>query len=315
MNRGRRKHREPETPATDAEAIEAVRRFPEAHPDTGRGETITVSEALDTEPIDTETPEAEGSSGGFVSHIQNVAGPVAGAIGSVIEMATQGVSLRQAVIERRLRRLARDPLPNLYELYPDSRLATPHELGFRFVPVEEIRGTAVAGAAQRGGDFLPLKPFRGENWEARWQRIRWAGDTMQPLPPVDLIKYDGDYWVVDGHNRVAATLYANGTGLDAMVTELVPLDGQTSERPRNLLAYFGEMGELRTGAQSHQPVLGMRQIEQKSSDAAILLPAGEAPIAHDDEVPPPAETEPGSSGSSASSSPSRTSAPRKSGAE
>jgi hypothetical protein len=92
---------------------------------------------------------------------------------------------------------------------------------------------------------------------------------------VDLIKFDGDYWVVDGHNRVAATLYDNGVGLDAMVTELVPLDGQTSERPLNLLSYLGETAELRAAARGHRPAMGMRQAEQLSADeAARISPSG-----------------------------------------
>jgi hypothetical protein len=205
---------------------------------------------------------------------------------------------------RRLSRQAREPLANLYELYPEAREASPHELGLRFVPVDEIRGTAVAGATQRGGDFLPLKPFRGENWGARWRRIREANERLQPLPPVDLIKFDGDYWVVDGHNRVAATLYDNGVGLDAMVTELVPLDGQTSERPQNLLSYLGETSELRAAAQGHRPAMGMRQAEQLSADEAAHI-SPEGPTTWDEaefqirpdlgrdtaDSPPPAEAE------------------------
>jgi len=235
------------------------------------------------EPVETDAAEPEGSSTGIVGHLQSVAepmanamepfvdyivGPMADAIGSVIEAASFGWSGRQATIERRMRRQAREPLPSLYDLYPEARQASPRELGMRFVPVEDVQGTAVAGPAQRGGDFLPLKDFRGDNWAARWQRIRGAVDRLQPLPPVDLIKYDGDYWVVDGHNRVAAVLYTNGAGLDAMVTELVPLDGRTSESPRNVLSYLGETGEMRAAAQGRRPAMGMRQVKQQSADEA-----------------------------------------------
>ena len=215
--------------------------------------------------------EDEGSGGGIVSALQNVAGPVAGVIGSVIGAAGQVWGIGDGAVGRRLRREAREPLASLYDLYPEARLASPRELGLRFVPVEDIRGTAVAGASQRGGDFLPLKPFRGENWAGRWRRIRDANEKLQPLPPVDLVKYDGEYWVVDGHNRVAVTLYANGVGLDAMVTELVPLDGRTSERPANLLQYLGETGEMRAAAEGHRPAMGMRQVEQLSFDEAAGL--------------------------------------------
>jgi hypothetical protein len=231
--------------------------------------------------------EAERSSGSFVDHLHAVAGavaPVAGALGTVFETAHSVWSGRNVAVERRLHRQAREPLANLYELYPEARFASPRELGMRFVPAEEIRGTAVAGAAQRGGDFLPLKPFRGENWEARWQRIRAANERLQPLPPVDLVRFDGDYWVVDGHNRVAVALYAGGVGLDAMVTELVPLDGQTSERPSQLLAFLGEAGELRAAAQGHRPAIGMRYSEQHAADEADAmegLSTDELPAADD----------------------------------
>ncbi len=247
-----------------------------------------------------ETPateaDAEAPSGGIVGHLQSAAGPIAsavepfmdhvvgpvtGAIGSVIEAASQAWSVPEAAIGRWLSGAAAEPLASLYDLFPEARQASPHELGLRFVPIEEIRGTAVAGAAQRGGDFLPLKPFRGENWGARWQRIREASAQMKPLPPVDLIKYNGEYWVLDGHNRVAAALYARGVGLDAMVIELVALDGRTSERPGNLLSYLGERGELQAAAQGRRPAVGMRQVEQDS--------AGEASVSRDSDAEPCAD--------------------------
>jgi hypothetical protein len=239
-------------------------------------------EKTDPEP---EPTDSGSSSGGIVGHLQAVAepvvnvvepfvgyivAPVAGAIGSVIGAASHAWSAQEARVARRVRRLAKEPLANLYELHPEARLSSPRELGMRFVPVEEIRGTAVAGISQRGGDFLPLKPFRGENWAGRWQRIGQANRSLQPLPPIDLIKFDGDYWVVDGHNRVAATLYANGVGLDAMVTELIRLDGQTSERPTGLLSYMGESGALRAAAQGLRPAVGMRHEERDAPDGAEI---------------------------------------------
>jgi hypothetical protein len=234
-------------------------------------------ETADAVPAEGPAETAGGGVAGFVASVKDpvvehvveplherVVGPMAGALGTVLGAANQAWSGRDAVVGRRLRRRAKEPLASLYELYPEARLASPRELGLRFVPLEEIRGTAVAGAAQRGGDFLPLKPFRSSNWEARWQRIRLANDRLDPLPPVDLVKYDGEFWVVDGHNRVATALYADGTGLDAMVTELVPLDGQTSERPSNLLSYFPEANEMRAAAQGLRPAISLRYSAQNS---------------------------------------------------
>ena len=78
---------------------------------------------------------------------------------------------------------------------------------------------------------------------------------------MDLIKFAGEYWVVDGHNRVAAALYTNGAGLDAMVTELVPLDGHVSEKPTPLLSILPEAGHMRAAAAGLRPAAGLRQWE------------------------------------------------------
>ena len=197
--------------------------------------------------------------------VDRVVNPVIHALGTVIGAADHAFSGREAILERRLHRLNREPLPNLYELHPEARHASPRELGMRFLPLEEIRGTAVAGAAQRGSDFLPLKPFRGDNWEARWKRIQSANDRLVSLPPIDVVKFDDGYWVVDGHNRVAVALYANGAGLDAMVTELVPLDGRTSERPSQILGLLAEGGEMRAAAQGQRPAISVDYDDEAQS--------------------------------------------------
>jgi hypothetical protein len=206
-----------------------------------------------------ETPP-EGTPGGPdpVRAIESVVEAAAGAAEGIAGAIVGGIS---AVAERISKAMSPEPLANLYEVHPEARLASPRELGFRFVPVEDIRGTAVAGIAQRGLDFLPLPPFRGENWQARWQRIRDANARLKPLPPVDLVKYEGGYWVVDGHNRVGAALADNAAGLDAMVTELVPLDGRSSERPTELLSLLGEIAELRAAASGRRPAVGVRLAE------------------------------------------------------
>jgi hypothetical protein len=127
------------------------------------------------------------------------------------------------------------PLASLAELHPESRRARPIVVGMRTIDVADIRGTAVGGGAQRGGDFLPLKPFRGQNWGARWQRLRRAHERLANLPPIDVVKFGDGYWVEDGHNRVALALYAGQVGIDASVTELVP-PGQHRTEPITTLA-------------------------------------------------------------------------------
>jgi hypothetical protein len=200
-----------------------------------------------------EPTDGERDGAGLVSTLQTVAEPVASAFSSVLAAAGSMLTGETATRHRRLQRLNRTPLANLYALHPEARAAAPRELGMRFVRIEEITGTAVAGADQRGSDFLPLAPFRGPNWEGRWLRIRQAIEKLESLPPVDLVKFAGEYWVLDGHNRVAATLYTNGVGVDAMVTELLPLDGRISERPTALLPLMGDSRALRAAGMGIQP--------------------------------------------------------------
>jgi hypothetical protein len=183
---------------------------------------------------------------------------------------------------RRVRRMAKEPLPVLWDVHPEARNAPMRELGIVEVPVERILGTAQE-VGDRGGDFLPLKAFRGDNWRARWQRILAAVDDMKHLPPVDLIRTGDEYWVVDGHNRVAAALYNGQLSLDANVMDLrLPGTPRTPGPPAPIAPYFAEdMLELRAAGEGH-PVRG---------DAAThaILPVG------DDHAHPPDQTGDGES--------------------
>jgi hypothetical protein len=159
---------------------------------------------------------------------------VASAVEAALDRAATRWAERPGARVRRLRRLARRPLRQLYEEHPEARRANPRERGTRSIPTDEIRGTAVGGGDQRGADFLPLKPFRSTNWAARWQRIRSAVDRLTVLPPIDVYRYGDGYWVIDGHNRVAAALYAGQVEVDASVTELIPPDGVAAEPPAEI---------------------------------------------------------------------------------
>jgi hypothetical protein len=146
----------------------------------------------------------------------------------------------------RLHIAARRPLPNLYELHPEARSAPRRQLGLMTIPVSAIRGTAVEGMAQRGGDFLPWPELRGQNWESRWLRLRQAQQRLVVLPPIDVIHAADGYWVIDGHNRVAAALYGGQDEIDAVVTH-VHLPGEPDVEPRagSLAGSLAEMSDLR----------------------------------------------------------------------
>jgi hypothetical protein len=153
---------------------------------------------------------------------QAVARPVSGTISAAraaIDRAGQALQPSRTNRARRLRRLARKPLPLLYEVHPESRRALPHPLGLRTIPVAEIAGSAVE-PTQRGGDFLPFRDLRTGDWAARWQRLGLANERLAYLPPIEVVRYGDRYWVVDGHNRVALALYEDQPEIDANVVDL-----------------------------------------------------------------------------------------------
>lgn len=133
-----------------------------------------------------------------------------------------------AVVIARLRRwrqramggTAGSDLPSLYDLYPGIAAAPRRAVGVRSVSLDRIVGT-MRHPSQNTADFLPLPRLRGANWRARWQRINRAMDTLTTLPPLDLVQVGDDYYVVDGHNRVAAARQVDAVEIDADVTQLL----------------------------------------------------------------------------------------------
>ena len=181
----------------------------------------------------------------------NVKSGVSSALGSAVT-GLRGIELPGARI-RRVRRLGREPLASLPDLYPAAARAQPVEVGVRPIPVDQIRGTAVGGGDQRGGDFLPLKPFRGQNWQSRWQRLRNAYERMTALPPIDVVKYDDGYWVIDGHNRVAMAKYRGQQDIDASIVELVPPGAKRTEPIGSLEAIVEQARPMRARAERPRP--------------------------------------------------------------
>jgi hypothetical protein len=183
---------------------------------------------------DAPRPESPGVVARVASAIGDASDYVEGAaaaVGAVVDAAARRLAERPGARVRRVRRLGRDPLPYLYDVHPDARRRTPRELGVRIIDVAEIAGTAVGPPGQRGGDFLPMKAFRSRNWAARWQRLGRAADRLAILPPIDVLRYDDTYWVVDGHNRVGLALYLGQPSIDADVTELVDRSRPRTEPP------------------------------------------------------------------------------------
>jgi len=203
-------------------------------------------------------PDRAAETGGIVRRVTDAVDDAMG----VARAAVRRWDERPGARVRRVRRAGRRPLPVLREVHPEERAAAPRELGVQTIDVDRIVGTAAGTAVPRGGDFLPVRKFRTRNFQARWQRLRQAIDRLTVLPPIDVLKYGDAYWVIDGHNRVAAALYAGQLEIDANVTELIPPGQRPSERPATLAAVLTGSQALRTagrgrrvGALSHEDLV------------------------------------------------------------
>jgi len=131
--------------------------------------------------------------------------------------------LRDALRARRRsaeRADSRRVLPSILDAHPEATRAPRRSIGIQGVPIDAIVGT-MRHPSQNTADFLPLPSLRGENWRARWQRITRATDGLAMLPAVDLVQVGDEYYVADGHNRVAAARQVGAAEIDADVTQLV----------------------------------------------------------------------------------------------
>lgn len=211
--------------------------------------------------------------------LANVAATIADVAAPMIAAARRVIDERPGARVRRVRRQGHEPLPNLWDDHPEANRASIRELGLRSVPIDQIKGTAVAGPAQRGGDFLPLRDRRGDDWRARWRRILQAIDRLESLPPVELTKFGDDYWVVDGHNRVAAALYVGQVEIDAVVQEL-RLPGMPVEPKPPIASVLEGSLDLRAAGAGKLTKTADRPLDLES--ARPLQDHGDADTDHDD---------------------------------
>lgn len=197
-------------------------------------------------------------------------------------------------MRNRLREATRpDPLPSLYDRHPEVASAARRARGLQVVPLEEIVGT-VRHPTQNTFDFLPLPVLRGRNWDARWKRILKAFDSLETLPPIELVKVGDEYYVVDGHNRVAAAQRAGAVAIDADVTELVrpgaeqaPEHGAQHEPDAHtLLLGADEVRQAVVGRQSRTAERRSRVDKLRREELVADEPIGLEPPPEDEQAGP-----------------------------
>src|SRR5918994_4013273 len=173
---------------------------PKSAPGAGQPDATPDTAPLDVPAIRRLARPARRALGAIVTGAEGVAEPIFLKVSHAIEGAERTWHERPGARVRRVRRMGALPLTYLMDAHPNARTARPVQVGLRSIEVADVAGTAVGGGDQRGGDFLPLKPFRGANWSGRWQRLRAAHERLANLPPIDVVKFADRYWVVDGHN-------------------------------------------------------------------------------------------------------------------
>jgi hypothetical protein len=126
---------------------------------------------------------------------------------------------RKALLGRIRARLRRDAASDGLLCFDDLRKIPGAAVGgihrgLRTVPVEQIRGS-VGRCSEFDRGFMPARA----GVEERWKRIDRAFHRGEELPPVNLYKVGGFYFVLDGHHRVSVARYHGVGWIDASVTE------------------------------------------------------------------------------------------------
>jgi hypothetical protein len=111
-------------------------------------------------------------------------------------------------------RRGRPSLPLLREVTEDYRPL--RDAGEQFIPVASIVGS-VDGASQLfDRSFRPV----GERARARLGSVLVAMRQGEPFPPIEVYAWRGEYYVVDGHHRVAAARAVGSDFISAHVIEV-----------------------------------------------------------------------------------------------
>lgn len=95
---------------------------------------------------------------------------------------------------------------------------TPVPIGLQEIPVARVVGS-VGRWRELATDFRPRRPRWDKVDDERYQRIEAALRRGQTMPPIVTYLLDGDYYVLDGHHRVAAAKALDQVFIDAEVVE------------------------------------------------------------------------------------------------
>ncbi len=149
--------------------------------------------------------------------------------------------------------LRREPPACFEEVTRSESLLNRRDLGVMTVPVEKIVGT-VSRCRDITADFHPRDELRLESGlllrrgdrGRRLQRLRGIREAIERgevLPPLDLYRLRDQYYIVDGHHRMAVAKELDAAYVDAHVIEFLP----PLDTPANVLANARSNFQVATG--------------------------------------------------------------------
>jgi hypothetical protein len=127
----------------------------------------------------------------------------------------------------RMMRRQNGRLLNLRQMKKDMNVASSHYLGIRLVPISQIVGSE-GRSHEFTADFRPTKSYTSDRWVnvvlAHWRGV--------PLPPVELLLINKQYFVRDGHHRISVARHLGQIQVEAEVTEWVLDTAVALETPK-----------------------------------------------------------------------------------
>jgi len=165
----------------------------------------------------------------------------------------------------------RTPPPDHPRSYQEDaarlKVISQRDLGLHAITVNRIVGSA-GKPEQLDRDF---KPLIGGWSTQRFQALAQAMKNGTQFQPISVYKLHDLYYVIDGHNRVAAAKEAGQIWIDAYVAEVLP----AAEGEENLLYYERKHFEEQTGlTRIHFSVLGryprLRELVQAYTGTASV---------------------------------------------
>ncbi len=82
---------------------------------------------------------------------------------------------------------------------------------------------AIVGSFERCADYTPSFAPLKDHDQPRWTRVEQAFVQSKPLPPIQVMKVEQAYYVMDGHHRVSV---ARQLGLSHLEAEVFQTDTQ-----------------------------------------------------------------------------------------